>query len=189
MKLLHARTDGIHQMGLAHSAGSVYKEGVESLLAGILGDRESDAARQLVAHALDEVPEVLLHVETGVQILGCSCRLNYTRRLVGGHRCTGLLVQQGRFVTLHIHGLLAGHLHFVLQVLVGTEHLGDSHMHDSPVVTFQILIEETGGNEYREFLPVLVIGLEADRLKPCVEPLLVQVVPDNAQAFLPLIAW
>ena len=61
-------TNGIDEMGLATSRRSIDKERIEGRFTRMLSNRHSDAPRQLVAVALDEVLEGLVQVETGIEV-------------------------------------------------------------------------------------------------------------------------
>ena len=93
MQFLHTCTDGIYQVSLTHTAGTVYEEGIECLLTGVLGNGKSDAARQLIAGALNEIAKVLFRIETGIQILSSTSALCHTGSLVDNSGGLRLLVE------------------------------------------------------------------------------------------------
>ena len=97
--LLAAHADGVDQVCLATTRGTVDEEGIERTLARMLSDGEADGTWQLVGIALDEVLEGLLRVELGIQLLGrggIECRW----RLVGALR----LLDLRRTIALHSGG-------------------------------------------------------------------------------------
>ena len=94
--LLAAHTDGVDQVGLATTRGTIDKEGIERALARMLGDGEADGTWQLVGIALDEVLEGLLRVELGIQLLGRSS-IECRRRLISALR----LLDIRRTIALH----------------------------------------------------------------------------------------
>ena len=68
--LLTAQTDGIDEMSLTTSRGTIDEERVECRLTRMIRNREANGARQLIAVALDKRLESLLQVELRIQLLG-----------------------------------------------------------------------------------------------------------------------
>ena len=112
MQLLGAHADGIHQVRLAHTAGTVDEERVESHLLGVLCNSLAHAARQFVARALDEVVEVLVQVELRIQVCSHSYSLSQHGRLVRGEFAWCSLYNHV-VVALLIHCHIVGHFNLV----------------------------------------------------------------------------
>lgn len=67
--LLDADADGLYQMGLAHTGRTEYHQGVESLVAGVVGDGARDGQRQAIALALAVILKVVLRIQLAVKRL------------------------------------------------------------------------------------------------------------------------
>ena len=105
--LLAAHADGVDQVCLATTRGTVDKEGIERALARMLGDGEADGTWKFVGIALDEVLEGLLRVELGIQLLGrsgieCRWRLVGALRLLDLRRTIALHSSVSRWFQTHV---------------------------------------------------------------------------------------
>ena len=63
VQFLYPCANGIHQMGLPHSAGSEDEKRIESLLFGMLGNAHAHLAGKAVADACYKVFKILFVVE------------------------------------------------------------------------------------------------------------------------------
>ena len=68
MKLLGTQADGVHQVRLADTTWTINKEGIESHLLRMLGNRLTYTSWQLVARSLNEIDESLMRIELRVKI-------------------------------------------------------------------------------------------------------------------------
>ena len=69
IKLLGLHANGIHKVGFSTARGPIDEHGVELIGIGMLGDRQTNRTRQLVAIALDIVRKRLVRIELWVQLL------------------------------------------------------------------------------------------------------------------------
>ena len=126
IKLAALQSDGIDQVGFTTTRWTIDKEGIEGGFTWMLGDRETNGARQLVRVTLDIVVKTLLGVELRVELL-----------MAGGIKHIGRLVkmlasrnslQAGTFaldIGCYIATLTASSLYLyysVIEFYIGTKH-------------------------------------------------------------------
>ena len=82
MKLLGTQADGVHQVRLADTTWAINKEGIESHLLRMLGNRLTYTSWQLVASTLNEVAKTLVNIQLRVEVFWQTYSLSQRRRLI-----------------------------------------------------------------------------------------------------------
>ena len=187
--LFTTHANGIDEVRLATSRGSIDKEGVEGRLARMLSNSHADSARQLVGITLDETLEGLVQVELRIKVLR-SNSIENRWRLVDTLTCYGS-IDGNSLATLFVDSQLVllinddaiVQLHIIAKTT--TQHLAQQ----VDVVLLQILIHIPARYLYEESPAVFVIFLEDDWREPCSELLLRDVVLDDLKAVVPKRLW